>query len=127
MAIAVSSVPPVKPRGLALIFGWRRVRFTLIVATLFGLMLSAGSQAPTYIVLSRALIVGLSVLFMYGLFEQWPQRTPKWLARWVLQLIGIFIVVPFAALFAYYVTTGGHPDFANNKLRTHREYDCLRL
>ena len=36
---------------------------------------------------------------------------PKRLARWVLQLIGIVVVVPFAALLAYWVTTGGDPQF----------------
>jgi hypothetical protein len=25
-------------------------------------------------------------MMAFGLFEQWPQRLPKWLARWALQL-----------------------------------------
>jgi Histidine kinase len=110
------AVPP-KRRGLAVMLGWRRVRFTLIVSTLFGLMLSAGSITPTPIVVGRAWIVGLSVMLVFGLLEQWPRRLPKWLARWVLQLIGIVVVVPFAALLAYLVTTGGNPQFHENEKR----------
>jgi signal transduction histidine kinase len=114
MAIAA---PSVKPHGLALAMSWPRVRFTLIVATVFGLLQSVGSSAPTPIVVLRTWIVGLAVMLVFGLFEQRPKRLPKWLARWVLQLIGIVFIVPIAAAIAYAVTTGGHPDFANNQPR----------
>jgi CheY-like chemotaxis protein len=33
------------------------------------------------------------------------------------QLLGIVIVIPFAAAFAYWITTGGHPELGTNKLR----------
>ena len=108
---------PVKARGLAQILAWRRVRFTLIVATTFGLMLSIGSQALTVIVLARAIMLGMAILFMFGLFEQWPRQLPRWLSRWGLQLLGIVIVIPFAAFFAYWITTGGDPQLDNDKLR----------
>jgi hypothetical protein len=97
MAIAAPTAPSVKPHGLALIFGWRRVRFVLIVATIFGLLLSTGSQTATPIVVFRAWIVGAAVLFAFGLLEQWPRRLPNWIGRWVLQLIGIMMIVPWAA------------------------------
>ena len=113
----VSAAIPVKPRGLALILAWRRVRFVLITSLLFGLMLSLGNQAPTFIVLARAIIVGMAILFMFGLFEQWPRQLPRWLSRWGLQLLGVVFVVPFAALIAYWVTTGGDPQLDTNKLR----------
>jgi hypothetical protein len=115
----MSSSPPAaaKPRGLALALSWTRVRFTLITSTIFGLMLSAGSVTPTPIVVARAWIVGFAVLLAFGLIEQRPRHLPKWLARWVLQLVAVMFVVPFAALLAYTVTTGGHPDFAHNRMR----------
>jgi two-component sensor histidine kinase len=115
-AMATAAIP-LKRRGLALIFAWRRVRFTLIVATMFGLILSIGSQALTIIVLARAIIVGMAILFMFGLFEQRPQRLWRWLSRWGLQLIGIVAVIPFAAFFAYWITTGGDPELDTDKLR----------
>jgi hypothetical protein len=116
-AMAIAAAPSAKPRGRAQLLSWRRVRFTLIVSGLFGLMLGAGSQTAMPIVVVRAMLVGMSCLLAFGFFEQRPRHLPGWLGRWVLQLIGVVAVVPFAALFAYAITTGGHPDFAHNKLR----------
>lgn len=106
-----------KPRGLAQMLSWRRVRFTLLASTPLGLMLSAGSSTATPIVVARAMIVGLFVMLVFGLFEQWPRRLPKRLARWALQLMGVVAAVPIGALIAYWVTTGGDPQFAENPKR----------
>jgi two-component sensor histidine kinase len=114
MAIAA---PSAELRGLPSVLAWRRLRFTLIVSTVFGLLISVGSTTATPIVVLRAWIVGMAVLLVFGLFERRPRRLPKWLARWVLQLIGIVFIVPIAAALAYSVTTGGHPDFAHNQPR----------
>ena len=93
------------------------MRFTLIVSTVLGLLLTIASETPTIIWIFRAVLVGLIALLAFGLFEQWPERSPKRLARWVLQLIGIVVVIPFAALLAYWVTTGGDPNFASEPKR----------
>ncbi len=97
--------------------GWRRVRFTLGVATLFGLLLSIGNETATYVIVARAWMVGLAAMLAFGLFEQWPRRLPRWLARSALQLIGIVAAVPIAAAFAYVVTTGGDPQFEHDEKR----------
>lgn len=115
--VMATAAIPVRARGLAHILAWRRVRFVLIVSTMFGLMLSIGSQALTVIVLARAIIVGMAILFMFGLFEQWPRQLWRPFSRWGWQLIGIIAVIPFAALFAYWITTGGHPQLDTDKLR----------
>ncbi len=115
-AVATAAIP-VKARGLALILAWSRVRFVLIVSVMFGLVLNLGNQAPFLVVLGRAVMMGMSLLFMFGLFEQWPKRLWPWLSRWGLQLIGIVVVIPFAAFLAYWVTTGGDPQLDTNKLR----------
>jgi signal transduction histidine kinase len=105
-----------KARGLALILAWRRVRFTLIVAGALGLLLSLGNETATFIVVARAMLVGLASMLAFGVFEQWPRTLPRWLPpRSALQLIGVAIVVPVAAALAYVVTTGGHPDFSDEK------------
>jgi hypothetical protein len=114
---AMSAISSAKPRDLAAILGWRRVRFTLVVSTVLGLLLSIASETPTIVWIVRAVLVGLSALLAFGLLEQWPARLPKRLARWVLQLIGIVVVIPFAALLAYWVTTGGDPNFADEPKR----------
>lgn len=97
--------------------GWRRVRFTLAVSTLFGLMLSLPSSTSTAVVIARAMLVGLIAMLAFGLFEQWPRRLPNWLARWALQLMAVVVVVPFAALLAYWITTGGDPQFGQDQRR----------
>ena len=114
MALADVSV---KPRGSALLLGWRRVRFTLGTSTLFGIFLSLLSEAPTLVVLGRTLLVGFATMLAFGLFEQWPRRLPGWLARSALQLAGVAAVVPFSALLAYWITTGGHPNFSHDEKR----------
>ena len=115
-AMATAAIP-VKSRGLAHIMAWRRVRFVLIVCFLFGVLLNIGNQAPAIIVFARVIIVGMAILFMFGLFEQWPQRLWRPFSRWGWQLIGIVVVIPFAALLAYWITTGGDPQLDTNKLR----------
>jgi signal transduction histidine kinase len=103
--------------NIAQILSWRRIRFSLIAATPLGLMLSAGSTTATPIVVFRAWIVALVVMVAFGLFEQWPRRLPRRLARWVLQLIGVVVAVKIGALMAYWITLGGDPQFADNPKR----------
>ena len=114
MAMAAHTL---KPTGLARIFGWRRVRFVLIVSLMFGVLLNIGNQAPAVIVFARAIIVGMAILFMFGLFEEWPHSLWRPFSRWGWQLLGIVVVIPFAAAFAYWITTGGDPELGTNKLR----------
>lgn len=97
--------------------GWRRVRFTLGISSLFGLLLSLPSETSTLIVVARAVMVGLAAMLAFGLFEQWPRRLPKRLARSALQLVGIVAAVPVAAALAYVITTGGNPQFEQNEKR----------
>ena len=106
-----------KPRGVALMLGWRRVLVTLIAAVPLGLLVSLGSQTPAMVWLARATLVGLCAMLAFGLAEQWPARLPRWLARWVLQLLALVMAVPLGALLAYWVTTGGEPRFAENPAR----------
>ena len=55
---------------------------------------------------------------MFGLFERWPARLPRWLARWVLQVVGVALVVPFALAIAYSLTTFGDAvPWPDNKTR----------
>ncbi len=95
-------------RSLALLFGWRRVRFTLIASSLWGLILSPGwTTTPTVVLMIRTMLVGLALMLVFGLFERWPARLPRWLARWVLQVLGVAVAVPLAVLALYLVITHG--------------------
>lgn len=96
-------------RGLAPLVGWRRLLFTLCASTLLGLLLSLPSVSPTSIVVARAAFVGLIAMLVFGILERWPARLPRWLGRWVLQLVAVVVSVPFAAGIAYEVTTEPDP------------------
>jgi two-component sensor histidine kinase len=98
-------------------FNRRRVVLTLWVSTLFGLLNSANSLSPTWLVVGRTVFVGFFVMMAFGLFEQWPRRLRGWLPRLILQLLGVVISVPIGAGLAYTLTTGGHPDFKHNQKR----------
>jgi signal transduction histidine kinase len=68
------------------------------------------SGTPSAIV--RAVLVGLTTMLVFGLFEQWPKRLPSWLARWMLQVVGVAVVIPptTAIIFAL-ATAPGEPRF----------------
>jgi len=91
-----------RPRGLALALGWRRLALALGLAVLFGTLNGLPSTAPPLTVtIGHALVVTLLAVLAFGLLEQWPRRTPAWLPRWVLQLIGVVIAVPTGVLLAH--------------------------
>src|SRR5262249_46166263 len=97
---------------LALVLGWRRVVVTLAVAIPIGVVLSSHWEKGPQVGLIRALPLGLSAMLTFGLFEQWPQRLPRWLARWVLQILGVALVVPIVTTAIYVLSTApGAPPF----------------
>jgi hypothetical protein len=83
--------------------GWRRVGFTLIVSAVLGILVSLHVGFP--VVLETALLGILGMLF-FGLFEQWPKRLPAWLARWVLQVLGVALAMPLGTLVLDTVANG---------------------
>jgi two-component sensor histidine kinase len=92
--------------ALAKILHWRRVRFTLLAALPFALMITLSSTTAWYWWVLRGWTVALAALLVFGMLETWPTKLPPWMARWVLQLLGMVIVIPFAAYAAFWWTTG---------------------
>lgn len=114
-----STVTSPKPRGLALMLGWRRLVVVLAAGGLMGLLQSpAYPTTPAYNVVGRAMLVGLAALLAFGIFEQWPARLPRWVARWTLQVAAVAFVVPWT-VFAIYrlTTTGDMPPFWKDQMR----------
>ena len=68
------------------IYGWRRLRVVLITAAIIFLLLAYGWTISYWILIGRWIFFGLCALTVFGLFERWPQRLPKWMARWALQV-----------------------------------------
>jgi hypothetical protein len=107
-----------QPRGLAPMLAWRRVLSTLVASTLLALILSPAWTTPTSGLIARAMLVGLGALMVFGLFEQWPARLPHWLARWVLQVLGVALAVPLGVLTVYLLTGAGDDvPFWRNPMR----------
>ena len=98
-------VLPAKPRGFALTFGWRRVAFTLAFAVAIGLLMSAGWKSGLPSILIRTIALGLIGMLVFGLFEQWPNRLPRWLGRWVLQVVAVAVAMPISTVVIYVLST----------------------
>src|SRR5512146_873403 len=113
-----AAVLPEKSRGLALLLGWRRVRFTLIASLVVSAPLALGWKSGAMSLLVRTVALGFIAMLVFGLFEQWPRRLPAWLARWVLQVVGVAIAMPVATFVIYVLSTkAGAPAFWHDKDR----------
>jgi hypothetical protein len=110
--------PSAEPRGLMRILAWQRLRFTLLACLPPILLMAPGWEASYAVLIVRWLFIGLMALLAFGIFERWPARLPRRLARWALQVLAVAFVIPFAAWIAYRVTTLGDPvPFWQNKDR----------
>ena len=103
MAITAASIPT----GFRRIFSWPRLRFTLAVSAVVGLLMGTRTAVAFPVDVLRAWVVALAVLSIFGWLEQWPRRLPRWLPRTVLRLVVIAAVIPFAVVIAFAVTGGG--------------------
>ena len=119
------SAPPAKRRGLALMFGWRRLRFTLGLSIALGVVLSLHHVPPwphwkpTLLwALTCMLTLGLVAMLVFGSLEQWPKRLPHWLERWMLQVACVAVAMPITAWALYSLSTApGSPPFYEVRLR----------
>ncbi len=97
---------PARQGGLTRLLAWRRLVLVLVIAGAMGVLQSpAYPSTPTYNIMGRAMVVGLACLIAFGVFEGWPARLPRWIARWALQIIAVAFVVPWAVLAIYVGTT----------------------
>jgi signal transduction histidine kinase len=103
---------------MALMLGWGRVRFTVLLSVGLGLLFSFGWTSGLLSLLTRTVLIGLTAMLVFGLFEQWPKRLPRWLARWVLQVLGVALVIPPSTAIIYTLSTvPGAPAFYHVKDR----------
>ena len=107
----VSESTAADARSLPPMLNWRRLRTTVGISALLGLIGSVAYTIPTSIVIVRFIIVGLGAMLAFGLFERWPTQPPRRVPRWALQLVSVVLSVPLSAWLAYWVTTG-NPSLA---------------
>src|SRR5690242_7164421 len=103
---------PMKPHGLRLMLAWPRIVFTVLFAFVISLPLALGWKSGFWSLMVRTIGLGLLALVVFGLFEQWPKRLPGWLARWVLQVVGVALAMPLGTFAIYVMSTApGAPPF----------------
>jgi two-component sensor histidine kinase len=101
-----------------LLLNWRRVRFTLIASLVVSTPFALGWKSGLMSLLLRTVTLGFVAMLVFGMFEQWPKRLPSWVARWVLQVVGVGIAVPAATFLIYVLSTKtGAPVFWHDKDR----------
>jgi len=90
----------------------KRLRVTLIAASLIFGLLAFNWGSPLESLASRVYVPAIAALLLFSLFERWPRRLPRPLARWALQLVAVTLVVPALELAFYLSTiTPGEPPF----------------
>jgi two-component sensor histidine kinase len=112
------AAPAVEVRGLKRVFGWPRMRVVLTTSFVLSVLLLPAWEGPWRVLLLRMVMLGCIQLLVFGFFERRPRRLPRWLARWVLQVVGVAAVVPFAVAIIYSLTTiGDEVHWTHDKLR----------
>jgi signal transduction histidine kinase len=115
MTTSLSTAPL---RGLAPMFTWRRVRFTGCATLIITLLMALGWRSGFMSLVLRTFTQGVLAMLVFGIFEQWPQRLPNWLARWALQVLGVALIMPVTVFVFYYLSTKpGAPMFWHVKER----------
>ena len=97
---------------LARIYTRDRLKTAAVCGLALGLLLSLGWESSRAGLLMRTVLISLWVLTVFGVFEQWPQRLPGWMARWALQVAMVAFSLPFFIAIVYWLSTpDGDPPF----------------
>lgn len=105
---AASALQP----AAALTRGWLRFLVAIGLALAVGLPLGFHWTSGPWAALLRTVALGLVAVLIFGIFEQWPKRLPRWLARWVLQVVGVGVAMPLTTITIYLLSTkAGAPPF----------------
>lgn len=97
--------PHFKRKGPAAMLGLHRVLTTMVVASAFALLISIGWTSSFQGLLWRTYAIGFTAMLIFGVFERWPKKLPRWLARWVLQVIGVAAIIPVTVTIIYLAST----------------------
>jgi hypothetical protein len=92
--------------------GWRRLLIVLAISSAAGWLLSHGWDDGPRSILMRAIGLGLITLLVFSILERRPKRLPRWIARWVLQVVGVGVSVPLTTVMIWILSTkAGAPPF----------------
>jgi hypothetical protein len=80
----------------------RRVAVALTISIGVGFLILTPwknhAGAPACALFLRTIILGISGTTAFTLFEVWPGTLPRWLQRWVLQVVAVGIFVPLTTI-----------------------------
>ncbi len=88
-------------------YGWPRLKVMLAICGFWMFLFSFTWTAAYWILPFRLAMMGFAVLTVFGLFEVWPRRLPRWMARWALQVLMVAAVIPFAVAISYQIAYAG--------------------
>ena len=84
---------------------WRRLGCALGLAVGIAMLLRTQWTQGIQPLLLRTVLMGLVGVLVFGLFERWPKRPPRWLPRWALQVVGVGLAMPATTVSIYVVST----------------------
>ncbi len=89
----------------------RRLVVTLALSVGVGLLLLypwKGSAASLFL---SSFTLGLAATAAFSLFEAWPRRMPRWIERWVLQVVAVGLAVSVTVFGLHLAVTGRNHDW----------------
>jgi hypothetical protein len=89
----------------------RRVAVALAVAIGAGLLLMTPWKGSSSSLFLSTTILGLSATTAFAFFEVWPRRLPRWIERWVLQVVAVGIAMPVTIFVMHRLVTGMNHDW----------------
>ena len=89
----------------------RRVAVALAVAIGAGLLIVKPWKGSSSLLFLSTIVLGLSATTAFAFFETWPRRLPRWIERWVLQVVAVGIAMPVTIFVMHRLVTGTNHDW----------------
>jgi hypothetical protein len=90
----------------------RRVAVALTMSIGVGLLMMPTWRSSPSSLFLRTIILGLSATTAFAVFEVWPRSLPRWVRRWVVQVVAVGVFMPVTTLLIYVLSTPrGAPPF----------------
>jgi signal transduction histidine kinase len=90
----------------------RRLAVALTMSIGVGLLMMPTWRGSPSSLFLRTTILGLAATTAFAFFEVWPRTLPRWIERWVLQVVAVGVFMPVTTLLIYVLSTPqGAPPF----------------
>lgn len=98
-------------RSVGFIAMSRRVAVALTISIGVGLLLLIPWKGSPSSLFLYAITLGLAGTTVFSLFEVWPRRLPRWIQRWVLQVVAVGIAMPVTIFTMHRCLKGTNHDW----------------